>query len=100
MPATLFVVNEPPYGTERAYNALRVARALLDREGESVQMFLIGDGVSNAVQAQELPHGYYNIETMLLAVIKRGAQIGSARPAWMRVGWKMLISLRAATEVQ
>jgi len=76
MATTLFVVNDPPYGTERAYNALRLARALLDREGESVQMFLVGDGASNAVHGQKLPHGYYNIETMLLAVLKRGAQIG------------------------
>ena len=28
---TLFILNDPPYGTERCYNALRLARALLRR---------------------------------------------------------------------
>jgi uncharacterized protein involved in oxidation of intracellular sulfur len=73
---TLVIVNDPPYGTERAYNALRLARAILEREGESVQIFLIGDGASNAKRGQKVPHGYYNIETMLDAVVKRGALIG------------------------
>ena len=25
MPKTLFILNDPPYGTERSYNALRLA---------------------------------------------------------------------------
>jgi len=29
---SLFIINEPPYGTERVYNALRVAHALIKRE--------------------------------------------------------------------
>ena len=31
---TLFILNDPPYGTERSYNALRLAGALAKREGE------------------------------------------------------------------
>ena len=27
---SLFIVNDPPYGTERVYNALRLAHALTD----------------------------------------------------------------------
>lgn len=76
MSTSLLIVNDPPYGTERAFNALRLARALLEREGESVQVFLIGDGASNAHHGQKVPHGYYNIETMLHAVLTRGAQVG------------------------
>lgn len=76
MSATLFIVNDPPYGTERAFNALRLARALLEREGESVRLFLIGDGASNAKRGQKLPRGYYNIETMLGAALEHGAQVG------------------------
>ena len=30
---TLFVLNDPPYGTERSYNALRLAIQLARREG-------------------------------------------------------------------
>ena len=29
---TLFVLNDPPYGTERVYNALRLTQALLKKE--------------------------------------------------------------------
>ena len=72
----LLIVNDPPYGTERAYNALRLARALLEREEESVQIFLIGDGASNAKRGQKVPHGYYKVETMLEAVLARGGQVG------------------------
>lgn len=28
MATTLFILNDPPYGTERSYNALRLAAAL------------------------------------------------------------------------
>jgi uncharacterized protein involved in oxidation of intracellular sulfur len=39
----LFVINDPPYGTERAYNALRLAYSLVQREGACVRVFLIGE---------------------------------------------------------
>jgi uncharacterized protein involved in oxidation of intracellular sulfur len=39
----LFVLNDPPYGTELSYNALRVANALAKREGTEVRAFLLGD---------------------------------------------------------
>jgi len=44
MKKTLFILNDPPYGTERSYNGLRLAYALAKREGEEVRVFLIGDG--------------------------------------------------------
>lgn len=40
MPKTLFILNDPPYGTERSYNALRLAGSLSKREGEEVKAFL------------------------------------------------------------
>ena len=43
MPKALFILNDPPYGTERSYNALRLAGALSKRDGEEVKVFLIGD---------------------------------------------------------
>ncbi|HEY5618545.1 MAG TPA: hypothetical protein VIK60_11420 [Vicinamibacterales bacterium] len=36
MAKTLFILNDPPYGTERSYNGLRLAGALSKREGEQV----------------------------------------------------------------
>jgi uncharacterized protein involved in oxidation of intracellular sulfur len=76
MAKTLFVLNDPPYGTERSYNALRLAGSLSKREGEQVKVFLIGDAASCAKKNQKLPQGYYSIEVMLRNVAKHGGEIG------------------------
>ncbi len=39
MAKTLFILNDPPYGTERNYNALRLAGSLAKGEGEHVESF-------------------------------------------------------------
>lgn len=76
MANTLFVLNDAPYGTERSYNALRLAGALVKRDGQQVKVFLIGDAASCAKGGQKVPQGYYNVELMLNAVVKRGGEIG------------------------
>jgi len=75
MPKTLFTLNDPPYGTERSYNALRLAGSLSKREGE-VKVFLLGDAASCAKKDQKVPQGYYNTEVMLRNVGRRGGEIG------------------------
>lgn len=65
---TLFILNEAPYGGERSYNALRLARALGKREGESVRVFLMGDAVACAKGGQKVPAGYYNAGDMVRMV--------------------------------
>jgi uncharacterized protein involved in oxidation of intracellular sulfur len=72
----LFVLNDPPYGTERSYNALRLACALAKREGEDVRVFLMGDAAPCAKAGQSVPQGYYNINRMLQAVLLNQAAIG------------------------
>lgn len=52
---TLFILNDAPYGTERSYNGLRLARALSKLEGQSVRVFLMGDAVACAKQGQKVP---------------------------------------------
>ena len=37
MTSTLFILNEAPYGSERAYNGLRLAGALAGKEGQQVR---------------------------------------------------------------
>lgn len=73
---TLFILNDPPYGTERSYNAARLAHALAKRDGEQVRLFLIGDAVSCAKRGQKTPNGYYNVETMLKAISRQGGGVG------------------------
>jgi uncharacterized protein involved in oxidation of intracellular sulfur len=68
------IVNDPPYGTERTWNALRLAEALLVGEAQ-VRIFLLGDAVSAAKQGQATPKGYYNLEQMLQKIIERGATV-------------------------
>ena len=53
--SVLLVVNTAPYGSEGAYNALRLAEALALRE-EHVEVFLMGDGV-HAARAGQDPRG-------------------------------------------
>jgi uncharacterized protein involved in oxidation of intracellular sulfur len=76
MSSTLFVLNDPPYGTERSYNGLRLAGSLVKREGEQVRVFLIGDAASCAKSGQKVPQGYYNIELMLRSIARRGGEVG------------------------
>jgi uncharacterized protein involved in oxidation of intracellular sulfur len=66
----LFIVNDPPYGTERCYNALRLAGALLKRDpATEVAVFLMADAIGAARRGQKVPEGYYSIERMLKRVI-------------------------------
>jgi uncharacterized protein involved in oxidation of intracellular sulfur len=66
----LLIVNDPPYGTERVYNALRLAHALLKQEPQTaVTVFLMADSVVAAKAGQKTPDGYYNIERMLRRVL-------------------------------
>ena len=55
MSKTLFRLSDPPYGTERSYNALRLAGALSSRDGAQVKVFLVGDAASCAKASQKVP---------------------------------------------
>lgn len=72
----LFILNDPPYGTERSYNAIRLARELLKETGNTVKIFLIGDAASCAKDNQKVPQGYYNIGQMLEITVRHEAKIG------------------------
>jgi uncharacterized protein involved in oxidation of intracellular sulfur len=76
MSKTLIILNDPPYGTERSYNGLRLAGALVKREDEEVRVFLMGDAASCAKAGQQTPNGYYNLERMLRAVSNGSGEIG------------------------
>ncbi len=73
---TLIIINDAPYGTEKAYNALRMAMMLQKEHPEvEVRIFLLADAVTCALPNQITPQGYYNIERMLRAVISKGGQV-------------------------
>jgi uncharacterized protein involved in oxidation of intracellular sulfur len=62
---TLFILNDGPYGSERSYNALRLARTLAKGADQTVRLFLMGDAVACAKTGQRVPEGYYNAGDML-----------------------------------
>jgi|ERR1700674_2381976 uncharacterized protein involved in oxidation of intracellular sulfur len=72
----LFILNDPPYGTERSYNGLRLASALAKVEGINVSVFLMGDAACCAMAGQTTPSGYYNLERMLKLLAAKAAKIG------------------------
>jgi len=73
----LIILNDPPYGTERSYNGLRLALQLAKAEGVSLRLFLMADATSCAKKGQTTPDGYYNLERMLRGLVKRGVPVGA-----------------------
>lgn len=71
----LIVINDAPYGTEKAYNALRMAMTLQREHNEvEVKIFLLADAVFCALPNQKTANGYYNIEKMVKSVIAKGGE--------------------------
>ena len=72
----LLILNDPPYGTERCYNALRLAHALAKKDAEArIVVFLMADAVLSAKAGQKTPEGFYSIERMLKRVMAGGGQV-------------------------
>lgn len=73
---TLIIINDAPYGTEKAYNALRLAMQIQkDYEQSELTIFLMADAVTCALPNQNTPSGYYNIERMMRSVISKNGKI-------------------------
>jgi uncharacterized protein involved in oxidation of intracellular sulfur len=74
----LLIINDAPYGSEKAYNALRMAMTLQKEHDEvGVRVFLMADAVTGALRNQSTPQGYYNVERMLRSIVAKGGQIGA-----------------------
>lgn len=73
----LIILNDPPYGTERSYNGLRLALALGKTEGTELRLFLMADAVACAKLGQKTPGGYYNLERMLRGLATKEVPIGA-----------------------
>ena len=72
----LIVVNDAPYGSEKVFNAMRMVMTLQKEHADvEVRVFLMGDAVTCALPDQSTPQGYYNLERMFRAVIRRGGQV-------------------------
>ena len=68
------IIQEAPYGTEKPWNALRLAKALFAIH-QKVNVFLLGDAVAMAKKGQQTPSGYYNLAQMLVELVRLGADV-------------------------
>jgi uncharacterized protein involved in oxidation of intracellular sulfur len=68
------VLNDAPYGTEKLYNALRLAMELV-KSNVKLNVFLMTDAVTCGVKSQTTPDGYYNIGRMLMFLVNKGVEI-------------------------
>lgn len=73
----LIILNDPPYGSERSYNGLRLAGAVAKQQSVELKVFLMADAVGCARAGQDTPRGYYNLERMLRLVTNHGAEVGA-----------------------
>lgn len=72
----LLILNDPPYGTERSYNGLRMAHALAKHDKDAfITVFLMADAVMCAKAGQTTPDGYYNTERMIRRVLSAGGEV-------------------------
>jgi len=71
----LFIVNESPYGNEKPYNALRLAMTLQKDHNANINIFFLGDSVVSVMKNQKTPDGYYNLERMIKAILRKNGLI-------------------------
>ena len=76
MQKVLIILNDAPYGSEKAYNGLRLANQINKDHGENeVRIFLMADAAACAVANQSTSNGFYNIERMLKFAISKGTKV-------------------------
>ncbi|ABV89548.1 DsrE/DsrF/TusD sulfur relay family protein [Shewanella pealeana] len=76
MQHVLIIVNDAPYGSEKLFNALRLAIQLNEQDYSpaKVSIFLLSDAVT-AVLPNQKPAEGYNIQQMLEIVIAQKTQV-------------------------
>jgi len=72
------IINDAAYGSEKGWNALRLALALASEQIKmGVNIFLLGDAVSVAKRGQHPPEGFYNLEKMITDLVSRGVKVSA-----------------------
>ncbi|BDM66012.1 hypothetical protein NFHSH190041_34640 [Shewanella sp. NFH-SH190041] len=63
----LIVAHATPYGSEKFFNAMRIALSLQEQEETpvSLKLFLMSDAVFGAIKHQSTPDLSYNLQQML-----------------------------------
>ena len=76
MQTILIIINDAPYGSERPFNALRLAIKLNEQDAEpvAVNVFLMSDAVTCAL-AKQAPTEGYDIQQMVEIVLAQGGEV-------------------------
>ena len=72
MKRVLLILNQPAYGADETFNAVRLANALARRGDAEATVFLMGDAVTCATAGQKTPNGYYTLDRMLRTFARHG----------------------------
>lgn len=80
MQTLLFILNDGPYGSEKTFNALRLALNIKEQHEDkvAVKLFLMSDAVTAALKHQRPSEGY-NIQQMLEILLAQGAEVKLCR---------------------
>ncbi len=84
----LIVINEAPYGSEKPFDALRLAIALQAGKN-NLHVFLLADAVYCGLPSQAAPEGHYNIGEMLERVIGKGGRVAACVTCMKSRGMKL-----------
>lgn len=81
MQTILFIVNAPPYGSERMMSALRLAGALLAQEQEAIELrlFMLSDAVTVGLPGQQSTQGGVSLGSVLQEIASLGAKVRLCR---------------------
>jgi len=81
MQTILFIVNAPPYGSERVLSALRLASTLVMQENEIVdlRLFMMSDAVTVGLPGQQSTAAANSLGSMLEDLVAAGAKIRLCR---------------------
>ena len=76
MQKLLFILNESPYGTEKSFNALRLAVNLQEEHGKEVEIkvFCFGDSVLSGIAGQH-PNEGSNVQQIMEILVAQGAEV-------------------------
>lgn len=84
----VIIINDAPYSkTDKAWNALRLAKALLEQENE-VNVFLIDKGIDVGKQNHEVPGGEVNLEELVKEILSMGAKFKGCKTCITRCSTK------------
>ncbi|TKB56127.1 DsrE/DsrF/TusD sulfur relay family protein [Ferrimonas aestuarii] len=77
MTKILLVAHDSPYGSEKLYNALRIALAMQEHADRPVEqrVFLMSDAVVAALNGQQTPDLSYHIGQMIELLLAQGVTV-------------------------